>query len=181
MDNKFIITTVVTVTLAFIGYIAKYFNDLRITKRKDKLERVNRQLKELYGPLLSLTSSSDASWKQFRNTYRNYTPSYFNPNNPPSEKEKEIWRTWISTVFHPINQEIYTMVLKNGDLFIENEFPEPLRDLCAHYESYKPVIEQWKDKNYEEHLSLLNYPTDLLDYAKTSYEHLKIQQRKLID
>lgn len=181
MDNKFIITTVVTVGLAFISYIAKYLNDLRIIKRKDKLERINRQLKDFYGPLLSLTSSSDASWTVFRLNYRNETKGYFNLKNPPTEKEKEIWRTWITTVFHPVNEIIYNKVLENGDLIIESIFPEPLKDLCAHYESYKPVIEQWKKGNYDEHLSLLNYPRDILSYAKKSYEHLKNEQQKLID
>ncbi|MFY0592319.1 hypothetical protein [Roseivirga sp.] len=180
MDNHFIITTTVTIGLAFFGYWAKYFNDLGIAKRKDKLDRVNRQLKEFYGPLLSLTSSSDASWTQFRSKYRSDTQGYFDQSNPPTEKEKEVWRTWIKTVFQPINQSIYEMTLKNGDLIIENEFPKALKDLCAHYESYKPIIAQWDQENFDVHVSLLNYPVEILAYAEESYQTLKQEQSGLI-
>lgn len=181
MEDKIIITISTTIFLAILGYLAKYINDLRIMKRKDKLERINRQLKELYGPLLSLTSSSNASWIEFRKKYRNKTISYFDQSDPPSEKEKEIWRTWISTVFQPINENIYNLILKNGDLIIENKFPEPLNNLCAHYESYKPIIAQWKNNDFNEHLALLLYPVDILVYAKKSYQILKSEQKKLID
>jgi len=51
MDSKTIATLLVTVTLALIGFLVKYINDLAIARRKDKLERVNLQLKNLYGPL----------------------------------------------------------------------------------------------------------------------------------
>jgi hypothetical protein len=181
MDDKFIITSIITVLLAILGYLVKYFNDIRITKRKDKLERINRQLKEFYGPLLSLTASSNSSWIEFRKKYRTQVRSYFDQSDPTNEKDLELWRTWICTVFQPINKDIYGLILKNGDLIIENSFPKSLSDLCAHFESYKPIISQWENKNYSEHLSLLNYPISILDYAEKSYNSLKLEQNKLIE
>ncbi len=88
-DQKFIITASITIGLAIFGYIAKYVNDIRIAKRKDKLDRINRQLKELYGPLYSLTSSSNATWNVFRQKFRNDTFSYMDKQNPPTETEKK--------------------------------------------------------------------------------------------
>ncbi len=71
--------------------------------------------------------------------------------------------------------------MENGDLIIENHFPEPLRALCAHYESYKPVIAQWQENNFSEHLALIIYPQDLLIYAEKSFQYLKQKQRELIE
>ena len=181
MDNKFVVTTVITIILAVLGYLAKYLNDIKITKRKDRLDRVNRQLRELYGPLLSLTSSSHSSWNVFRKKYRKNTAGYFDQSNPPNEHEKEIWRTWILTVFQPINEKIYHLIIENGDLIIEDKFPKPLRELCSHYESYKPVIEQWKNGDYTEHTALLNFPIAIDAYVELSYEALKLKQKNLID
>ena len=62
MNPQFAYTTIVTFALAVIGYLAKYINDLRLAKRAEKLNRVNRQLKELYGPLLGLLSSTLAAF-----------------------------------------------------------------------------------------------------------------------
>ena len=45
------VSIIVTVALAFIGYFATYFNNLRIAQRKDRLDLVNRQLYDFYGPL----------------------------------------------------------------------------------------------------------------------------------
>jgi len=70
MDWKIFATLTVTVVLAFVGYWATYWNNLRISQHKDKLDRVNRQLKELYGPLYALGHASQIAWESFRSTYR---------------------------------------------------------------------------------------------------------------
>ena len=50
MTDAFLITTIVTIVLAFTGYMAAYSNGLRLAQRNQRLERVNKQLGELYGP-----------------------------------------------------------------------------------------------------------------------------------
>jgi hypothetical protein len=58
---RFVVTTAAAIPLAGVGYFAKYRNDLEIARRKDRLDRVNRQLSELYGPLYAHLSASDAA------------------------------------------------------------------------------------------------------------------------
>jgi len=180
MCENIISSTVVSIALVVIGYLAKYANDVKIAGRKDKLERVNRQLKEFYGPLLSLTASSDASWKKFRSIYRNYVTSYFDKLNPPSENEKEIWRNWMKTVFIPINEKAYEIIIKNSDLIIEDEFPVCFKDFCAHVETYRPVLKKWDIGDFTEHMALLNYPMEIIEYVENGYRKLKYEQNKLI-
>jgi len=180
MDQKTAITTLATIGVAIMGYLAKYINDIKTANRKDKLERINRQLKEVYGPLLSLTSSSEASWTKFREFNRPDTPSYFDTINPPSEEEKEIWRNWMQTVFVPINEKIYDVILKNGDLIIEDKFPDCFWQLCAHVETYRPVLKKWEAKDYTEHVALLNYPDNIKGYVEKGYRELKAEQNRLI-
>ena len=45
----------VDVVVAQIGYFVTYRTNLRLAQRNDRLERINRQLSEFYGPLLALT------------------------------------------------------------------------------------------------------------------------------
>lgn len=178
-EHDFLITTIVTIALTAVGLIAKYLNDITIVKRKDKLDRVNRQLKEFYGPILSLTSSSKATWTEFTSTWGDRRV-YFDPQKPPSQKELETWRNWMLSVFVPINEKIYEIIINNGDLILENEFPKCLKDFCAHVQSYKPVLNKWENKDYSEHISLLNYPNDLDTYIESGYKYLKVKQSTLI-
>ncbi|MHC4510486.1 MAG: hypothetical protein ACYTAO_16285 [Planctomycetota bacterium] len=65
MDTTLAVTPIVTVLLAFVGYLMTYLINLRTSQRKEQLERVSRQLKELYGPLLALTQASEQAWFGF--------------------------------------------------------------------------------------------------------------------
>lgn len=56
--------------LALLGLIGKYVNFLRLSQRADRIHRVNRQLKELHGPLLTLTYSCFSTWEEFIRKYR---------------------------------------------------------------------------------------------------------------
>ena len=60
----------VGVVAAVLGYFVTYGTNLRLAQRKDRLERINQQLSEFYGPLLALTQSSGQSWQAFRKRYR---------------------------------------------------------------------------------------------------------------
>ena len=64
--NIDIASLIATIILAFIGYLVTYLNNLKLSQRTERLERINRQLGELYGPLFALTQSSDRAWKAFR-------------------------------------------------------------------------------------------------------------------
>jgi hypothetical protein len=58
MDRTEEAVALIGVCIAVIGYFVKYRFDLRLAQRNDRLERINRQLSEFYGPLLALTRSS---------------------------------------------------------------------------------------------------------------------------
>src|SRR5688572_14225276 len=104
--NKLLITTAVTVFIAFAGFIVKYINDLTLTRRKDKLDRINKQLGDFYGPLYSLLKSNQQAWLSFRHRHKP-SGSYFDPQNPPTEEQLIAWRHYMKAVFMPANEKIY--------------------------------------------------------------------------
>ncbi|MDB0569103.1 hypothetical protein LBW52_24230 [Ralstonia solanacearum] len=163
-----------------LGFLAKSFYDTWTTSRRNKLERVNQQLKLLYGPLHSLNQSSASSWKAFREKVRPGKP-FFGTTPPPNSAELEAWRLWVVIVFHPINETMCSIVEKNADLLIEDSFPRELELLLAHVSSYKTVIARWEKNDFSEHTSPLNYPTQELEsYLYKSFRFLKKEQRNLI-
>ena len=174
------VSLIITVALAFIGYLVTYLNNIRLSQRAERLARVNRQLGDLYGPLFALSQASNRAWLAFRTVYRPDI-AFFGEGAPPTKEELKAWRLWMKTVFMPNNSKMYELVLSKSDLLIESEMPACLLDLCAHVTAYETVLKRWEDNDFSEHTSLIDYPTEeIITYTQRSFEMLKAEQAKLI-
>ena len=89
--NKDIVTLIITVILAFSGYLITYLNNIRLAQRSARLERVNKQLGDLYGQLFALSQASDRAWLAFRQKYRPGR-TYFGEGASPTDEELQAWR-----------------------------------------------------------------------------------------
>lgn len=86
----------------------------------------------------------------------------------------------MSLVFMPINLRIYEAIVSNTHLLLEEEMPDILLDFCAHVEAYRVVLKQWQDNDFSEHVSVVNYPAEILDYAKRCFTTLRKEQAELL-
>jgi len=179
MDGKTIATLIVTVSVAFLGFIVKYLNDIAFARRKDRLDRINLQLRNLYGSLYAIDQATHIAWKAFRSRYRK-DQSFFSSNPPPTEADLAAWRLWMLEVFMPLNLVMEKAIVENADLIIENEIPKCFLQLIAHIAAYKPVLRKWQNGDYSEHLSMSGYPKELRPYVETSYIKLKDERTTLI-
>ena len=178
-------TIVVSVLLALAGYGATYLNNLRLDRRKDRLDRVDRQLRDLYGPLLALASAGDAAWQAFRSINRPGGTPYWHDLELPTPAEVAAWRLWIREVFMPVNEQIVDAVTQHADLLIESEMPQCLLDVCAHVAAYRPIIKEWQGDRLTDavaaNTSVINFPSEALrDYASSSFTKLKAEQNSLL-
>jgi hypothetical protein len=179
MDLKTTVTLLVTIALAFVGYIVKYVNDIAVARRKDRLDRLNLQLKGLYGPLYAFDKATNIAWRAFRREYRPGRP-FFDLVQPPSERDLAAWRLWMTEVLMPLNLLMEKTIVENADLLIENEMPPCFINLIAHIAAYKPVLRKWCERDYSEHLSMTAYPTDLTQYVESCYLALKKERAALL-
>ncbi len=186
MDGTEEAVALIGVCIAVIGYFVKYRTDLRLAQRNDRLERINRQLSEFYGPLLALTRSSGQSWQAFRKRYRPPGSESFWKSDPPPTKEDAIaWRLWMTTVFMPVHQRMMELVLERADLIEEPEMPPSLLDLCAHVNGYQAILKEWETGEIstarEDNISVVNFPGEkLAEYAATAFGRLKAEQAELL-
>ncbi len=179
------VATFVGVCVAAIGYVVKYRTDLQLAQRTDRLERINRQLSDFYGPLLALTQSSDVSWQAFRKRYRPGGGSYWKSNPPATREDVVAWRLWMTTVFVPIHQRMMEIVLDRTDLIEEPEMPPCLLALCAHVAGYQAILKEWETGEIsikrEDNISVVNFPTqELAEYAAAEFGRLKAEQARLL-
>jgi hypothetical protein len=176
----------VGVFVAAIGYVIKYWTDLKIEQRNGRLERINRQLSEFYGPLLALTRSSDESWQAFRKRYRPPGGESFWKGDPPPTREDAIaWRQWMTTVFMPLHQRMMDLVLQHAALIEEPEMPSCLLVMCVHVAGYQAILKEWETGEIsvarEDNISIVNFPgQELADYAAAAFSRLKAEQASLL-
>ncbi len=178
--------TLIGVVAALIGYFVTYLTNLRLAQRNDRLERINRQLSEFYGPLLALTRSSGQSWQAFRQRYRPPGSESFWKSDPPPTKEDAIaWRLWMTTVFVPVHQRMMELVLNRADLIEEPDMPSCLLALCAHVNGYQAILKEWETGEIsierEDNISVVNFPgQELAEYAAAAFSRLKAEQADLL-
>ncbi len=178
-----VIPVVAAVIVAVIGWLITYFHKWHFDRKANKLDRINRQLRELYGPLYARLMASHSTWEAFWSKHKpaHGKNSYFGDNVQVTDKEKEIWRTWMINVFEPYNAETEKLILKNIDLLDSNEIPKAFIDALAHIAAYKAVLADWKAGDFSNHVSVNKWPTiSLLLAVEPEYKRLRALQRKLM-
>ncbi|MFG3024709.1 hypothetical protein ACGFZQ_40400 [Streptomyces sp. NPDC048254] len=175
-------TVIVTVGLAFIGYLVTYLNGLRLAQRQARLTRVNQQLSDFYGPLFALMEANSRTYDTWSVKYaRPDGRDPFRHDTPPTEQELAEWRTWATTVFIPNIQAMRDVVVTKADLLIEEEMPQALLQLCGHVSGYEITAARWARGNYEEHLSVMFFPGRALrEYIRDRFTQLKREQARLL-
>ncbi|MEU2758647.1 MULTISPECIES: hypothetical protein [unclassified Streptomyces] len=176
------IALVVTITLAFVGYVAAYLNGLRLAQRGERLARINRQLSDFYGPLFAITEANSRAFGAFAE--RNVRPdgrSPFDHEDPPTEEELAEWRLWVTSVFLPNIRTMRDLVVTHADLLREPAMPPILLTLCAHVSGYEITAARWAQGQFDQHQSVVPFPSqDLADYAREGFTALKAEQSRLL-
>jgi hypothetical protein len=181
MNNfEIIITVVIPVVLALGGYFFTYFYGKRQEQRKYRLERINRQLDEFYGPLLAIVQSSQQAWESFIAKYDNNTSFYKKDQNPTPEQVAE-FHNWMRTVFMPNNDRLHEIIVNNTSLLVEDEIPKVLLDLMAHIMEFRIHFKERKDEHAEVAESRSKYHgKEILKYCEEKFRELKTEQIGLI-
>jgi hypothetical protein len=176
------IAVIVTIGLAFVGYVVTYLNGLRLSQRQERLARVNRQLGDFYGPLFALTEANSRTFSAFVERHaRPGGKSPFAHESPPTLEELAEWRLWVTAVFLPNIQAMRDLVIKHADLLREPEMPPLLLQLCAHVSGYEITTARWAQGHHDQHLSVVSFPSEeLAVYARQGFSALKKEQARLL-
>ena len=179
-DYSQLLAIAMTIFLAFVGYIFTYFNNLRIAKRKDKLDYINRQLNEFYGPLYVLIESGEIAFKALQKLTVDMGGNRLSFDAPKHKNCISQWEIWLKNVFVPNNILLEKIIVEKSYLIIEKEMPECLKIFIVHNAGYKVLLKNWELENYGNSTSIIDFPREIKDYAISSYKILKEKQAKLI-
>jgi hypothetical protein len=81
--------------IAVLGALLSYISARRLERRQARLERLNAQLQEFYGPLYAIFQAQRIAHLRFVDTLRPGSSTLFAPDVAPlDEEELRLWRLW---------------------------------------------------------------------------------------
>ena len=165
---------VLTIVLAFAGYLTTFLSARMLARRKDKLELVNRRLNEFYGPLYVASQAGNIAYRSLL-TKQGKTQSF-----PILDSEMKEWVLWMTTIFMPLNDIREKIIIEKAYLIVEEQMPRCLLDFVTHVVGYKAVLSKWAEGDYAERRSTIGWPPEFDLYVERSYQALKAEQTRLM-
>jgi hypothetical protein len=165
---------ILTVVLAFAGYLVTFMSARMLARRRDKLELVNKRLNEFYGPLYVASQAGNIA---YRSLLQKQGKTQCHPIRDEDMKE---WVLWMKTIFMPLNDVREKIIIEKAYLIVEEQMPHCLLDFVTHVVGYKAVLAKWAEGDYSERRSTIGWPPEFDVYVERSYAALKAEQTELL-
>jgi hypothetical protein len=174
IQNSLQNAAVLTIILAFVGYIVTFMINRMMARRADHLRLVDQRLNDFYGPLYVATVAGNIAYKSLLGK-QGKTQCH-----PIRDEDLKEWILWMTTIFMPLNDVREKIIIENAHLIIEEQMPQCLLDFVTHVVGYKALMAQWAEGDYTERRSIIGWPPEFDAYVEHSYKALKAEQTRLL-
>ena len=165
---------ILTVVLAFAGYLVTFLSARMLAQRRDKLKLVNKRLNEFYGPLYVASEAGNIAYRSLLERQGK------EKSDPILDSEMKDWVLWMKTIFMPLNDIREKVIIEKAHLIVEEQMPQCLLDFVTHVVGYKAVLSKWAEGDYAERRSTIGWPPEFDAYVRRSYAALKAEQTQLM-
>src|SRR5579859_3104712 len=165
---------VLTICIAFAGYLITILGARMLARHRDKLRLVNKRLNEFYGPLYVASEAGNIAYRSL------LTKQGKEKSEPILDAEMKEWMLWMTTIFMPLNDIREKIIIEKAYLIIEEQMPQCLLDFVTHVVGYKAVLAKWTEGDYTERRSTIGWPPEFDVYVRRSYAALKAEQTRLM-
>jgi hypothetical protein len=165
---------ILTIVLAFAGYLMTFLSARMLARRRDKLKLVNKRLNEFYGPLYVASEAGNIAYRALLKQQGK------EKSDPILDSEMKDWVLWMTTIFMPLNDIREKIIIEKAYLVVEERMPQCLLDFVTHVVGYKAVLAKWAEGEYIERRSSIGWPPEFDAYVKRSYAALKAEQTRLM-
>ena len=165
---------VLTICIAFAGYLITILGARMMARHRDKLDMVNKRLNEFYGPLYVASEAGNIAYRSLLKRQGK------NKSEPILDSEMKEWMLWMTTIFMPLNDIREKIIIEKAYLIVEEQIPQCLLDFVTHVVGYKAVLAKWEEGDLTERRSTIGWPPEFDIYVKRSYNALKAEQTYLL-
>ena len=174
LPNSLQNAAVLTIVLAFAGYLMTFLSTRMMARRADRLSLVNQRLNQFYGPLYVATIAGNIAYRSLLDKQGK------SECHPIRDEEMKEWVLWMTTIFTPLNDVREKIIIENAHLIIEEQMPRCLLDFVTHVVGYKALLSKWAEGDYSERRSTIGWPPEFDAYVERSYQALKAEQTRLL-
>jgi len=167
-----VITASASVFVAMVVFVLNQRAQVRLERRQARLELINSQLRDLYGPLNALVDVNERLWESLRSTLP--ARGERRPGGGTAE-----WNSWRDSVLMPTNREMRDLIVRRADLLIEDHVPQPLLDFCAHVAA-RDVAMSGRAEGFAGRALIPHPGTEYVNYVREGFTALKTEQRRLL-
>lgn len=159
-----------------------YYNTKKTDERKAQIDRINDQVRLLYGPLLACVHATRAA---FSAMVKQHSPNGTVQGlrkaikENPRGGEAQAYRKWMKEVLQPLNQKAKDVVVNRLDLLDTPSVHPLLLQYVAHVSAYSVILKRWEEGAFEE-WSVVPYPDKLLEYVEREFLKVKRKQAQLL-
>jgi hypothetical protein len=172
-----VITASASIVVAVLVFVGNQLAQARNERRQAALDRVNTQLRELYGPLFALVEVNEHLWRAVRESHLPGRDE--RASAALSESQTAQWRTWLSEALMPANKKMRDVIVQHADLLLDNDMPQVLQDFCAHVASYEVLLSRMDQPSVER--TVVRHPgKPYVSYVQTSYAALRKERERLL-
>ena len=165
---------ILTLVLAFAGYLITFLTSRVSGRRAARLRLVDQRLNDFYGPLYVATVAGNIAYTSL---LKKQGKTQCHPIRDEDLKE---WTLWMTTIFMPLNDVREKIIIENAHLIVEEQMPQCLLDFVTHVVGYKALMAQWANGDYSERRSMIGWPPEFDTYVERSYKALKSEQTHLL-
>ncbi len=165
---------ILTIILAFAGYLITFLTSRVSGRRTARLRLVDQRLNEFYGPLYVATVAGNIAYKTLLDK-QGKTQCH-----PIRDEDLKEWMLWMTTIFMPLNDVREKIIIDNAHLIVEEEMPQCLLDFVTHVVGYKALMAKWAEGDFAERRSMIGWPPEFDIYVERSYKALKAEQTRLL-
>jgi hypothetical protein len=131
-----VITASASIVVAVLVFVLNQRAMANAERRRAGLERVERQLRELYGPLHAMVTANEELWRRL---HENYLPAQEvrRSGSATTPAQARQWQVVLEHALMPANRQMRDLLVAHADLLVETDMPAPLREFCAHVAAYE--------------------------------------------
>eukprot|EP00878_Enallax_costatus_P004346 GHUV01004581.1.p2 GENE.GHUV01004581.1~~GHUV01004581.1.p2 ORF type:complete len:196 (+),score=65.93 GHUV01004581.1:1905-2492(+) len=169
--------------IAAAGWTFAFFNSKAQEERKARIERVNEQLRDFYGPLLACVTATKSAYDAM---VRQHSPDKSMATfqrkctDNPAGPEATAYRMWMEKVLQPLNEKAASIIAEHIDLLDAQHVVPELLQLVAHVSAMRVIIHRWQNGEAGSYWSAISYPDKLREYIIQEFARIKHKQAKLL-
>jgi hypothetical protein len=174
-SRSIFIGIVLAIVTAILTFAFSQWQD----QRKRNLDFVDLQIEKLYGPLFAFSNATRRAKDDLIAKRRPpEIKDYFDPKNPPTKEDVQVFLLWMRIVFQPMNLEMEKAITRNAQLIQGGHIYPVFEEFIMHVEGYKATMAKWKDSDEDNphfqdgpvNKSTIDFPPGFDPCVKQRYE-----------